>query len=218
VTAKAQPRFVVVGAFVADCLVRTDQLPEWDKAVRADSIRMSPGWRQRPQSRRRPRPPRRPGHRTRHHRQRRHRPRPTRNAARRERRHLGNGHATGGNGHLPRPLRQHRPQRHRLAPLRRAGAHARRHQGRRGDHDRSWGCWAGAADRTTQGPHHAISLPSAPTGRQELRRAIEADSALVAPRQRPVLGSWIRHGWKRRPEIQSASHLAKVNSETNSPS
>jgi ribokinase len=43
VTANDQPRFVVVGAFIADCLVRTDQLPEWDEAVRADSIRMSPG-------------------------------------------------------------------------------------------------------------------------------------------------------------------------------
>jgi ribokinase len=43
VTSNEQPRFVVVGAFVADCLVRTDRLPEWDEAVRADSIRMSPG-------------------------------------------------------------------------------------------------------------------------------------------------------------------------------
>jgi ribokinase len=38
-----QPRFVVVGAYVADCLVRTNRLPNWDEEVRADSIRMAPG-------------------------------------------------------------------------------------------------------------------------------------------------------------------------------
>lgn len=36
-------RFVVVGAYVADCFVRTPRLPEWGETYRARSIRTSPG-------------------------------------------------------------------------------------------------------------------------------------------------------------------------------
>jgi ribokinase len=39
----APPRFVVIGAYVADCLIRTPQLPGWGEHVRADAIRTTPG-------------------------------------------------------------------------------------------------------------------------------------------------------------------------------
>lgn len=37
------PRFVVVGAYVPDCFVRTGRLPDWGDDLRAESIRVTPG-------------------------------------------------------------------------------------------------------------------------------------------------------------------------------
>ncbi|WP_322749224.1 MULTISPECIES: PfkB family carbohydrate kinase [unclassified Frankia] len=37
------PRFVVVGAYVADCLVSTPRLPGWGEHIQADAIRTTPG-------------------------------------------------------------------------------------------------------------------------------------------------------------------------------
>lgn len=42
-TAIDVPRFVVVGAFVADCIVETPRLPVWGETYEARSIRTSPG-------------------------------------------------------------------------------------------------------------------------------------------------------------------------------
>jgi ribokinase len=36
-------RFVVVGAYVADCIIRTARLPAWGEEYEARSIRMTPG-------------------------------------------------------------------------------------------------------------------------------------------------------------------------------
>lgn len=37
------PRFAVVGAYVIDCIARTDRMPEWGESYQGESVHMAPG-------------------------------------------------------------------------------------------------------------------------------------------------------------------------------